>query len=244
MTIATSHPYTATRPPAATAPGVTAGIGRPGTPPPAPTVTGPRGHVYTVTAYLNAAPDHFRGYRPGQAVAEATGPDGAPLRLTFALARASSVHQAAAAAFYVGNRHTSDDHGQHWPPDVRPLARGDVLRITAPDGSTHHLALALPAFATVAPPTDHLHLAATTATSRRAFCWQPGNLKTAGTLIAYLIARNTAFDHPCGTGATTTLRLHLPGGRLLARPGEWLVHADSDHWQVVTAHAFANGRPS
>ncbi|MFI9771891.1 hypothetical protein ACIHJG_34255 [Streptomyces sp. NPDC052415] len=218
--------------------------GRPNTPPPANgTPTGPDG-TYTVTAYLNAAPDHFNGYRPGQTVAVATRPDGTPLRLTFTTSRASSDHQAAYAAFVVGNRHTSDDHGQHWPDDVRLLSKGDVLRITAPDGFTTHLAIAAAGFSTAAPPTEHIHLAATNATSRRAFVWQPGDLAAAGKLIGYLMANAADFDHPSGMGATTTLRLHLPGGDLLARPGEWLVHADSDHWQVLSAHAFANGQPS
>lgn len=76
--------------------------------------------------------------------------------------------QAAFAAFVVGNRHTSDDHGRNWPADVRLLSKGDVLRITAPDGFTTHLAIASSGFATAAPPTEHIHLAATHATSRRA----------------------------------------------------------------------------
>ncbi|MFF9158353.1 hypothetical protein ACF1AB_39705 [Streptomyces sp. NPDC014846] len=236
MTIVVTRPNAVTTAPAAPA--------VPGTPPPTHhTPTSPRRDAFTVTAYLNAAPDHFRGYRPGQAVAEATRPDGAPLRLTFTLNRASSAHQAATAAFYVGNHHTSDDHGQHWPADVRPLSKGDLLRVTAPDGCTSHLAIAQPAFTTVPPPTDHIHLAATSATTRRAFCWQPGNLAAAGALVGYLMANGTAFDHPSGTGATTLLRLRLPGGDLLAQPGQWLVHADGDHWQVVTAHAFASGQP-
>ncbi|WP_051847961.1 MULTISPECIES: hypothetical protein [Streptomyces] len=157
--------------------------GRPGTPPPASgTPTGPR-DTYTVTAHMNAAPDHFNGYRQGHTVAQATRSDGTPLRLVFTTGRASSIHQAADAAFVVGNRHASDDHGQSWPADVRSLSKGDVLRVTSPDGTTHHLAIASSGFSTVAPPTEHIHLAATDATSRRAFVWQPGDLAAAGQLI-------------------------------------------------------------
>ncbi|WP_405968957.1 hypothetical protein OG613_49005 (plasmid) [Streptomyces sp. NBC_00015] len=218
--------------------------GQPITPPPnRGTSTGPS-DTYTVTAYMNAAPDHFNGYREGQTVAEATRPDGSPLRLAFTTGRSSSVHEAADAAFIVGNRQGRDDSGQYWPADVRSLSKGDVLRITAPDGSTHHLAIASSGFLTVAPPTEHMHLAATGATSRRAFPWQPGDLVAAGKLIGFLMAQGAVFDHPSGTGATTTLRLRIPDGSLLARPGEWLVHAEGDHWQVVSAHTIANGQPS
>ncbi|MFJ5951369.1 hypothetical protein [Streptomyces noursei] len=217
--------------------------GRPTTTPPSGTPTGPAG-LYTVTAYMNAAPDYFNGYRHGHTVAEATHPDGTPLRLAFTTGRASSAHQAAYAAFVVGNRQGCDDHGQYWPADVRSLSKGDVLRITAPDGSAHHLALASADFTTVAPPTEHIHLAATSATTRHAFPWQPADLEAADKLIGYLMAKSTTFDHPSGPGATTTLRLRLRDGDLLVQPGEWLVHADSDHWQVVSAHAFANGQPS
>lgn len=219
--------------------------GQPNTPPPASGVpSGPR-DTYTVTAYMNAAPDHFNGYRQGHAVAEATCSDGAPLRLLFTTLRASSVYQAAGAAFIVGNRHLSDEHGQPWPADIRSLSVGDALRITAPDSTTHHLAITSSGFSTIARPTEHIHLAATGATSRRALVWQPGDLSAAGPVIGYLLAKGANFDHPSGTGATTTLRLRTPDGDLLARPGEWLVHADGadgDHWQVVSAHAFTNGQ--
>lgn len=234
---------------AVTRPTVTARIttahatpGRPGTPPPTNGTPAGPGDTYTVTAYMNAAPDHFNGYRPAHTVAEATCPDGAPLRLVFTTGRVGSLHQAADAAFIVGNRHLSDEHGQSWPTDIRSLSVGDVLRITAPDGATHHLAITSWGFSTVVPPTEHIHLAATDATSRRAFVWQPGDLAAAGPVIGYLLAKGADFDHPSGTGATTTLRLHTPDGDLLAQPGDWLVHADGDHWQVVSAHAFANGQ--
>ncbi|MFI1701428.1 hypothetical protein ACH419_36485 [Streptomyces bobili] len=220
--------------------------GRSSTPPPAsgtPTPTGPS-DTYTVTAYMNAAPDHFNGYHKGHTVAEATHPDGSPMSLVFTTGRARSAHQAADAAFVVGNRQGPDDTGQYWPADIRSLSKGDVLRITAPDGATHHLAIASSDFSTVVPPTEHIHLAATDATSRRAFPWQPGDLAAAGQLIGYLMAQGADFDHPTGTGGTTTLRLRIPDGVLLARPGEWLVHSDSGDWQVVSAHTFANGQPS
>ncbi|MFD8900539.1 RAD23 family protein [Streptomyces ardesiacus] len=215
---------------------------RPGTPPTSGTATGPA-RTYTVTAYLNAAPDHFNGYRPGQPVAEATTADGRPLRLTFTTVRAATVHQAADATFVVGNRYASDDTGQNWPADIRSLSKGDVLRITAPDGHTTFLAIASAGFSTVAPPTDHIHLAATDATSRRAFPWQPGDPTATGQLLGYLAANGADFDHPSGHGATTTLRLNTPSGPLLVQPGDWLVHADGAHWQTVTAHTFANGQP-
>ncbi|MFF7953657.1 hypothetical protein [Streptomyces griseorubiginosus] len=193
---------------------------------------------------MNVAPGHFNGYRHGQTVAEATRPDGGPLHLVFTTGRVNSAHRAADAAFVVGNRQGADDHGQQWPADIRSLSVGDVLRVTASDGSSHHLAIASSTFSTVGPPAEHIHIAATGATSRRAFVWQPGDLEAAGELIGFLRTKGADFDHPSGTGDTTTLRLRLPGGDLLVRPGEWLVHADGGHWQVVSAHAFANGQPS
>ncbi|MFE0778960.1 hypothetical protein [Streptomyces sp. NPDC058861] len=219
--------------------------GRPGTPPPTHTATG-SDSTYTVTAYLNAASDHFNGYHPGHTAAQATYPDGTPLRLTFTTGKASSIEQAAHAAFLVGNRHTGDDHGHIWPADIRSLSVGDVLRITAPDHTPHHRAITPSGFTPTAPPTEHIHLAATDATSRRAFAWRPDDLAIAGALIGHLTADPEApyLDHPSGTGATTTLCLHLPDGHLLIQPGQWLIHATGGHWQAVDAHAFANGHPT
>ncbi|MER7196143.1 hypothetical protein, partial [Streptomyces flaveolus] len=115
--------------------------GGPATPPPAITAaTGPE-RCYLVTAFLNVAPDHFNGYRPGQAVAEATTPDGRHLTLVFTTGRAATTHQAAHAAFLVGNGHTSDGTGQRWPADIRALSVGDVLGVAAPDGHTTHLVI-------------------------------------------------------------------------------------------------------
>ncbi|MFH8257568.1 hypothetical protein [Streptomyces roseolus] len=219
--------------------------GWPGALPPARTATGP-GNIYTVTAHLNVASDHFNGYRPGHTVAQATHADGTPLRLAFTTDEVSSAEQAAHAAFLVGNGHTSDDCGHTWPADIRPLSVGDVLCITEPDSTLHHLVITSSGFITTAPPTDHIHIAATAATTRLAFAWRPDDLAIAGTLIGYLFAEPEAprFDHPSGTGATTTLRLLLPDGDLLVQPGQWLVHATGGHWQAVSAHAFDNGRPS
>jgi len=94
-----TRPYTATAPPSRSG-------GRPGTSPSAHrTLTGGR---HLLTACLNAAPNHWCSYRPGHAGAEATHTDRAPLSLTFTTGRASSAYPAAAVAFYVDNRHTSD----------------------------------------------------------------------------------------------------------------------------------------
>jgi hypothetical protein len=42
-------------------------------PPPAVTAATDPEHCFTGTAFLNVAPDHFNGFRPGQAVAEEAG---------------------------------------------------------------------------------------------------------------------------------------------------------------------------
>jgi hypothetical protein len=110
--------------------------------------------VYTVTAYLNATPGHYFGYRTGDTLTEYSS-DGTLLRLIFTVDRVTDLHGAADAAFVVGNRQACDDTGRRWPTTARSLSVGDVLAITAPDGTTTHHCLAPVRFSKIEPPTAH-----------------------------------------------------------------------------------------
>ncbi|MFB7836192.1 hypothetical protein [Streptomyces sp. NPDC056056] len=137
------------------------------TPAPAPVPAGAQ-DGFTVTAYVNVGPFPFFGYQSGDPVAEVTTVDNAPLRLAFTTDRVTDTHTAADAAFVVGNREACDDQGQDWPTDVRSLSVGDVLEVTAPDGTTTHLSVDSVGFSQIKPPTARTALIGTLASSRTA----------------------------------------------------------------------------
>ncbi|MFE8940992.1 hypothetical protein ACFYNX_26345 [Streptomyces sp. NPDC007872] len=136
-------------------------------PAPAPVPAGAQ-DGFTVTAYVNVGPFPFFGYQSGDPVAEVTTTDNTPLRLTFTTDRVTDTDAAANAAFVVGNRQAYDDQGQDWPTDVRPLSVGDVLEVTAPDGTTTHLSVDSVGFSQIKPPTVRTALIGTPASSRTA----------------------------------------------------------------------------
>ncbi|MFE0778404.1 hypothetical protein [Streptomyces sp. NPDC058861] len=123
---------------------------------------------FTVTAYVNVGTFPFFGYQSGDPVAEVTTVDNTPLRLAFTTDRVTDTHAAADAAFVVGNREACDDQGQDWPTDVRSLSVGDVLEVTAPDGTTTHLSVDSVGFSQIKPPTARTALIGTLASSRTA----------------------------------------------------------------------------
>ncbi|WP_330342637.1 hypothetical protein [Streptomyces sp. NBC_00557] len=110
--------------------------------------------MYTATVYVNTAPHSFDGYQHHHTLAEVTRCDGSPLRLVFhAGERIRSHEDAADAAFIVGNRQGSDDHGQEWPSTVRSVSVGDVIKVTGPDHWIIHLSVDPAGFSAVPEPT-------------------------------------------------------------------------------------------
>ncbi|WP_440581453.1 hypothetical protein [Streptomyces sp. PT19] len=129
----------------------------------APTAPG----VYTATVYVNTAPNSFNGYQHHHPLAEATRPDGSPLRLVFHASSRITDHNAAAdAAYEVGNRQSADDNGQTWPCDIRSVSVGDVIKVTGPDHWIIHLSVDRTGFSAVPEPTTLVGLPGTCATSR------------------------------------------------------------------------------
>ncbi|MEU6071890.1 hypothetical protein ABZ864_47605 [Streptomyces sp. NPDC047082] len=123
-------------------------------PPTTPTTRIRTGGGYAVTAYTNTTPGSvLSGYDHSHSLTEVTTTDGSPLHLTFTSVLVTSVHKAADAAFVVGTGHGSDDAGQCWPDTARRLNVGDVLAITAPDGTTAYLSIDRSGFSTIEPPT-------------------------------------------------------------------------------------------
>ncbi|MFF1678332.1 hypothetical protein ACFVYG_20120 [Streptomyces sp. NPDC058256] len=107
--------------------------------------------MYTVTAYLNATRP-FSAYQRGDTLSEYTA-DGRLLRLVFRPTGVTDLDTVAEAAYEVGNRHASDDLGHNWPSTARSLSVGDVLAITAPDGTLTHHSIEPVRFALIQPPT-------------------------------------------------------------------------------------------
>lgn len=144
----------------------------PSTTPPAPATaatTGPA--AFTVVVLVNVAEGHYSGYRVGHQVAEVTAheDDPTPLQLVFHAATHATPDAVADAAWVVGNKQGADDAGQTWPLDVRSMSVGDVLAVTAPDGTTIHLCVGGSRFSPAEPPEPYaiVPLAGTDATSRR-----------------------------------------------------------------------------
>ncbi|MFD9062718.1 hypothetical protein ACFVZ3_14485 [Kitasatospora purpeofusca] len=108
---------------------------------------------------------NFSGYLPGHCVAEAGHCGDGPLVLTV---DATDPETAADRAFVIGNLQDHDVHGRTWPGDVRSVSVGDVMCVTDPTGTVHHLAVAPSGFERVdAPCGDRIvPLTGTTATSR------------------------------------------------------------------------------
>jgi hypothetical protein len=61
----------------------------------------------------------------------------------------------------------------------------------------------------------------------QAMRWQPGDLAAAGAMVDWLMGNGVDFNHPSGSGSTTTLSLHESG--TLAEPGWWVVRR-CDGW--------------
>ncbi|MER5888041.1 hypothetical protein ABT160_29840 [Streptomyces sp. NPDC001941] len=121
-----------------------------------PTITAhttPTPALYTVTAHLNIFPLAFLGYEEGHPLTLATHPDTTPLNLAFHPSTRIHDHETAAdAAFTVGNYQRPDDTGQAWPDSLRSISVGDVLTVTAPDGTVRHLSVDSCGFTTVPKP--------------------------------------------------------------------------------------------
>jgi hypothetical protein len=120
---------------------------------------------FRVTVYLNADPDNFFGLQPRHEIA--TAPD---LQLTIS---APTPADAAEHAFAIGNRMAADDNGHRWPPDVRSLSVGDLVKVaterdTASFASpAEFYAVASAGFCAIPEPANPIvPLAGTTATSR------------------------------------------------------------------------------
>lgn len=110
--------------------------------------------VYTATVYMNTARHSFGGYQPHHPLAEATRPDGTPLRLLFhASSRITDHEDAADAAFTVGNGQGPDDNGQAWPTGIRSVCVGDVIKVTGPGHWIVYLSVDSIGFSAVPEPT-------------------------------------------------------------------------------------------
>ncbi|OEJ23051.1 hypothetical protein AR457_38305 [Streptomyces agglomeratus] len=124
--------------------------------------------AYTATVYLNTARHSFDGYQHHHPLAEATHPDGSPLRLVFHASDRIRDHEAAAdAAYTVGNRQGADDNGQTWPADIRSVSVGDTIKVTGPDHWIVHLSVDHTGFSAVPQPSHLTDLAGSRASSRR-----------------------------------------------------------------------------
>ncbi|MFE4304800.1 hypothetical protein ACFRR6_01785 [Streptomyces sp. NPDC056891] len=134
---------------------------------PVPAASGAPGR-FTVTAYVNVGAFPFYGYTSGDLVAEVTATDNTPLRLAFAGDSYADAHEAADAAFVVGNREARDDQGQSWPKDVRSLSVGDIVKVTDPNGTTIHLSVDSAGFSKIERPLNRTGLIGTSASSRAA----------------------------------------------------------------------------
>lgn len=64
--------------------------------------------------------------------------------------------------------------------------------------------------------------------------WNPGDLGTAGRVVGSLMARGVEFNHPSGSGATTTLAIHTLEGVMVAQPGDWVIigNEPGEAWPV------------
>ncbi|MFD8900542.1 hypothetical protein [Streptomyces ardesiacus] len=124
--------------------------------------------AYTATVYVNTAPRSSDGYQHHHPLAEATHPDGNPLRLVFHASDRIRDHEAAAdAAYEVGNRQSADDNGQTWPADIRSVSVGDVIRVIGPDHWIVHLSVDRTGFSAVPEPSILTDLGGSRASSRR-----------------------------------------------------------------------------
>ncbi|MFE2850189.1 hypothetical protein ACFXJO_03550 [Streptomyces lavendulae] len=94
---------------------------------------------FTVNAFLNN--DQFAcvdGYRLEDTVTEVTTPTNQPLPFVF---NATDDHAAADALRTLSHSEPGDEPGQKWPAEIRSLNIGDVVQVTAPDGTVTHLAV-------------------------------------------------------------------------------------------------------
>ena len=64
--------------------------------------------------------------------------------------------------------------------------------------------------------------------------WQPGDLNMVGPLVGVLVANGVDFNHPSGSGGTTTLAIQTLEGAMVAQPGDWIVigHEPGEAWPV------------
>ncbi|WP_327391346.1 hypothetical protein OG728_38350 (plasmid) [Streptomyces microflavus] len=114
------------------------------------TPTGVAG-MYTVIVFLNASRP-FSAYQQGDTLSEYTA-NGSLLHLTFSASGVTDVDTVAEAAFTVGNGMGRDDSGRAWPSTARSLSVGDILAVTAPDGTVTHLSTERSGFARINAPT-------------------------------------------------------------------------------------------
>ncbi|MFJ5635011.1 hypothetical protein ACIQF5_20530 [Streptomyces goshikiensis] len=94
---------------------------------------------FTVNAFLNN--EQFAcvdGYRLEDTVIEVTTPANQPLPFVF---DTTDDHTAADALRTLSHSELGDEPGQKWPAGIRSLNIGDVVQVTAPDGTVTHLAV-------------------------------------------------------------------------------------------------------
>jgi hypothetical protein len=120
---------------------------------------------FRVTVYLNVAPDNFSGLQPRHAIA--TAPD---LRLAI---NAPTPQDAAERAYAIGNRMAADEDGRRWPPDVRSVSVGDLIKFTdepaaaSSESPAQFYAVASAGFRPIPEPGNPIvPIAGTAATSR------------------------------------------------------------------------------
>ncbi|WP_372412223.1 hypothetical protein [Streptomyces luteireticuli] len=115
---------------------------------------------------MNTSRHSFFGYRH-HPLAEATRPDGGPLRLAFRTSPRIRTHEdISEAAFAVGNRQDADGNGQTWPADICSVSVGDVVKVNGPDHWIVYLNVDSVGFSAVPEPTTLVNLTGTCATSR------------------------------------------------------------------------------
>lgn len=97
---------------------------------------------FTVNAFLNN--EQFAcvdGYRLEDTVTEVTTPANQPLPFVFDTTHVADHHAAADALRTLSHSEPGDEPGQKWPAGTRSLNIGDVVQVTAPDGTVTHLAV-------------------------------------------------------------------------------------------------------
>ena len=115
--------------------------------------------VFRITVYVNVGPGNFAGLKPGDPLATST-----DLQLTV-----TATHPDAAAeqAYAIGNRIDTDDRGRGWPPDVRSVSVGDVLKVSGQAETVFYAVTGIGFHAVGEPANPIVPLTGTRATSRQ-----------------------------------------------------------------------------